>query len=346
MDNKLFDATVDLKLRQFYILAYGGSIASILGFVTNIFIYGFTGPTFFYGFCTLVVTLLGVIGCSTRNYRRIAHILLCMFAFVEFPTLYYIYGGGTIVYMVASISAIAIFVTEKWSMLLAGVALVWDIVVVWIASVYPSHLEKISRMDAISTTICSLVIVAVSIYMMTMMMLHQQRNQEQELRRLNRQLKQEANLDPLTGLYNRRYMDSYLKRIEEENRHAHIAMLDLDLFKKVNDDYGHTFGDRVLLKFSRLLQEKIGEKGAAIRFGGEEFVLILPETTREQVEKLLTQLRREYMEFLKQEVGVTFTFSCGIHYCQTMEEYQGFYKCIDEKLYRAKKEGRDRFVFE
>lgn len=47
MDNKLFDATVDLKLRQFYILAYGGSIASILGFVTNIFIYGFTGPTFF-----------------------------------------------------------------------------------------------------------------------------------------------------------------------------------------------------------------------------------------------------------------------------------------------------------
>jgi len=116
MDNKLFDATVDLKLRQFYILAYGGSIASILGFVTNIFIYGFTGPTFFYGFCTLVVTLLGVIGCSTRNYRRIAHILLCMFAFVEFPALYYIYGGGTIVYMVASISAIAIFVTEKWSM--------------------------------------------------------------------------------------------------------------------------------------------------------------------------------------------------------------------------------------
>ncbi|HKL87177.1 MAG TPA: diguanylate cyclase, partial [Treponemataceae bacterium] len=100
-----------------------------------------------------------------------------------------------------------------------------------------------------------------------------------------RQTERQAMVDSLTGIFNRRYMDIILKK--EINRSARykkdfsIVLLDIDNFKIVNDTRGHPFGDKVLRKLSNLLRESLREEDVLCRYGGEEFLVILPETNRD-----------------------------------------------------------------
>lgn len=158
-------------------------------------------------------------------------------------------------------------------------------------------------------------------------------------------------LDGLTGLYNRRQFEISLEQeYNRTRRHPSdfsLAILDIDFFKKVNDNFGHQYGDYVLKTVSDLLKQSFRKTDLLYRYGGEELVIIMPETNIEGALVPVQRLRRmvEEYEFDYNGVKTNVTVSIGL----TMN-YQSFnstaeiLKSADDALYRAKEEGRNRVI--
>ncbi len=158
--------------------------------------------------------------------------------------------------------------------------------------------------------------------------------------------------DPLTGLFNRRYMEEILEREvrwgERKLRPVGVIMLDLDHFKQVNDTYGHDAGDAVLREVGALLQSKVRAVDVACRYGGEEFVLILPEASLENTQRRAEQLResakRHHISHEGTPIG-TVTLSLGAAvFPDHGTTAEAVLRAADAALYRAKVAGRDRVV--
>ena len=160
-----------------------------------------------------------------------------------------------------------------------------------------------------------------------------------------------ATYDELTGLYNRRIIHQMAakeaKRSLRNGSSLCIAMLDADHFKRFNDQYGHAAGDEVLRMLSRCLQGTLRESEYVGRYGGEEFLIVLPETTRERASAPLQRLRQTIAEAPIEGLprGVRVTVSIGVTEHRRGEDIQATVKRADTALYQAKHEGRDRIVW-
>jgi len=158
--------------------------------------------------------------------------------------------------------------------------------------------------------------------------------------------------DPLTSLFNRRYMEDALMRelvmAERKKRTLGIIMLDLDHFKCFNDLHGHDAGDTMLREFGRFLFNNIREYDIACRYGGEEFICILPETTLEKALERAEEIRSNLKYFKVEHLGCpleTVTISAGVAiYPLHGTTAATIVKAADEALYLAKEQGRNRIV--
>tara|TARA_R110000751_G_scaffold146094_7_gene249907 strand:+ start:142371 stop:143738 length:1368 start_codon:yes stop_codon:yes gene_type:complete len=158
--------------------------------------------------------------------------------------------------------------------------------------------------------------------------------------------------DPLTGLYNRRYLDSHMQLLIERSvtrsRPLSVLAIDLDRFKLVNDAYGHDAGDRVLREFSQRMRLAIRGIDLACRHGGEEFIIVLPDTDGETAESIAERLRCGIAEtpFEIDDNGnsIGVTASIGIATLAADESTAGLLKRADTALYEAKAQGRNRVV--
>ena len=164
-----------------------------------------------------------------------------------------------------------------------------------LAYYHPVDVEQVTAESELNSTVCALMIVLFSVFTITILLNVQQKKQAEELTSLSRQLEQAADHDALTGLYNRRYLNRYLERLAQKGKKdVYAALIDLDFFKKVNDEYGHAFGDEVLIEFARILERNLIADGIAVRFGGEEFMLILPDVTEEEIRHMLAKMSADY----------------------------------------------------
>ena len=171
-----------------------------------------------------------------------------------------------------------------------------------------------------------------------------------ERARLFREVHHLAVTDPLTGLYNRRFfLETALKEMERSRRYQRpisIAMLDIDFFKLINDTYGHLAGDLALIEVARICQEAIRKIDLVGRFGGEEIVILLPETSPEQALNAIERLRQqvEKLEVVTPRGTVRITTSAGVASLGATEDlaFFEFLDRADQALYRAKSEGRNR----
>lgn len=168
-----------------------------------------------------------------------------------------------------------------------------------------------------------------------------------ELEEKNKLLNTLAKTDELTGLYNRHYL---VERIEDEmNRADHynepitIAIFDIDHFKKVNDTWGHPVGDKVLREMATLVSNNIRSSDIFIRFGGEEFVIIMLNTNLQEAYKLSERIRTTIEKHKFSTVG-NLTVSFGVAEKLRFEEFYHWYNRVDEALYEAKEGGRNRTV--
>jgi len=156
--------------------------------------------------------------------------------------------------------------------------------------------------------------------------------------------------DPLTGLHNRRHADHELPRLlAAADRYEHplaMAMADLDHFKNVNDDFSYNVGDEVLRRFSAILAREARAADVVTRYGGEEFLVAMPQTALEQALVLCERIRSEVQAYPWHEVapGLNVTVSIGVSDSSRSGGLVGLSADADSALHRAKREGRNRVV--
>lgn len=172
-----------------------------------------------------------------------------------------------------------------------------------------------------------------------------------DIQDLQAKLQEQATRDPLTGLYNRRFLDTIvdreIARCHRDNQYMVVMMIDVDHFKHVNDTYGHPGGDEVLKALSGLLLEKARATDVPCRYGGEEFLLLLPGMTADIAMVRANQWRAGFAEkvTLFGEASIQATMSIGVAvYPAHGETLQALTRCADLALYRAKADGRNQVV--
>lgn len=168
-----------------------------------------------------------------------------------------------------------------------------------------------------------------------------------ELKTTREKLDYNINHDMLTGLYNRRFFEGIMKRSKEEKETSYsVAMLDVDDFKKINDTYGHETGDKVLAAVSKCIESCLPQNGVAVRWGGEEFVLYLPQMDNAHALELLNNFRAKLAEqvvyYKNSKVSITATI--GLSTGENIADYEEYIRQADEKLYWGKKHGKNQVV--
>ncbi len=169
--------------------------------------------------------------------------------------------------------------------------------------------------------------------------------------RLREQLRIEAIHDPLTGLYNRRYMEDSLKReayrAKRHNGHIGIIMLDIDHFKLFNDLHGHKVGDMVLRELGAFMKTHVRGEDIACRYGGEEFLLILPNATLEIARQRAEELRLNVKQLPFSSDGKSFEINVSLGVAVLPDHSFDILEVVhksDIALYQAKNQGRDRVI--
>ncbi len=173
-------------------------------------------------------------------------------------------------------------------------------------------------------------------------------NRTKELLVLNEKLEGMAHIDALTGAYNRRYFYEISKKIvsyaKREKRPLSLAMLDIDKFKDINDNFGHDVGDQILKIFVSKIQNNIRESDVFVRYGGEEFIVLLPNTDTEQA-LVISEKLREIIESYDVIDNIHFTVSIGVSsFINSTDNLENLIKRADEALYKAKNSGRNQVV--
>ena len=169
-----------------------------------------------------------------------------------------------------------------------------------------------------------------------------------ELKEKSNLLEYQATHDQLTGLFNRQKFDEvFVKEIKRDKRYDNalsLIIFDIDNFKKFNDDYGHNVGDEVLKVISEIVLQSVREHDTVVRWGGEEFLVLLPQTELEGAKKVAEKIRRAIEKYHDEEIPAKITASFGVTKLEKDDDETSVIKKADEALYIAKKEGKNLVI--
>ncbi|MDD5471955.1 MAG: GGDEF domain-containing protein [Sideroxydans sp.] len=162
------------------------------------------------------------------------------------------------------------------------------------------------------------------------------------------QYEHQATVDALTGVHNRRWMSDAFPRVLHRcalnKQHSAVMVLDIDHFKNVNDSYGHLVGDAALKSLAYIMQHNLRPHDLLVRYGGEEFAILLPDTGLEEARSIAERLRQMVAanELVSNGVAFKITVSSGIASIDDEDDLESSFAQADEALYRAKESGRNR----
>ncbi|MEA1983401.1 MAG: diguanylate cyclase [Campylobacterota bacterium] len=164
-----------------------------------------------------------------------------------------------------------------------------------------------------------------------------------------------ATTDFLTNLYNRNHFYQIIEHIQakskRDSRYYGIIMMDIDFFKQINDNYGHKFGDTVLKSVAQIIKESSRDADMVHRWGGEEFIVLVPDTSIEELARFAQRIRKnvekEKMTSDNSIVSINITISCGVAIANdtNIDNVENVINLADERLYKAKESGRNQVVY-
>lgn len=167
---------------------------------------------------------------------------------------------------------------------------------------------------------------------------------------LNEELKTASRVDGLTGLYNRRYwqerFDEMHKLCMRREKPSTALMLDIDHFKRINDTYGHQAGDKVIKMLAALIKRCVRETDLAGRYGGEEFAIILNDSSVEDAKIVAERIRQLAQRLVVEHEGESISFTVSLGLAQFSPDFKGamaWLECADQALYEAKENGRNQY---
>jgi len=175
--------------------------------------------------------------------------------------------------------------------------------------------------------------------------LEQTSNEVNQLKNKLEESRKEAAMDALTGLLNRRGCEQKLKELDIADEHSSLV-IDIDHFKSINDTYGHAVGDNVIQHIAKVIKSNVSDKDIAVRFGGEEFMVVLANKTITEAKKAAEKIRLAISQLkLLQRKSNTFlpaiTVSVGITQAQNDSDWKSIFDRADRALYQAKNNGRN-----
>ncbi len=164
------------------------------------------------------------------------------------------------------------------------------------------------------------------------------------------ELQKQSNIDPLTKLYNRKALEidgrELLKYSDERDLNIAALMIDADDFKRINDQFGHVAGDKVLILLAKLFKSSIREYDRAYRYGGEEFLILFNRANKEEAakvaERILKAVRNNKLIYKNQVIRITLSMGLTAH--QKGDTLESLIERADAAVYQAKQEGKDRLV--
>ena len=256
-------------------------------------------------------------------------------------------GGhfGTLTFVIGMVAVIFFMLPYSnrkkhiYQLIGAALAVAISLISVFNYSLYPELMDLVLHHSSF-VKVLNLIITLFSLFYLTNLYLV-------ELRTTREKLDYNSNHDMLTGLYNRRFFEGIMKRSKEEKETSFsVAMLDVDDFKKINDTYGHETGDRVLATVSKCIEASLPENAVAVRWGGEEFVLYLPQIDETQALEVLNNFRAKLAEqaIYHKGIRVTITVTIGLCTGESIANYEEYLRQADEKLYWGKKHGKNQIV--
>lgn len=151
--------------------------------------------------------------------------------------------------------------------------------------------------------------------------------------------------DPLTKLLNRRGFNAHASVYTKLDSYS-IIMLDIDHFNKINDDFSHLHGDKVLVSLARIVKKYSRNEDLTVRFGGEEFIIFLPNTDKNDAKNIAERIRAEVQKqkLVINDTNITYTISCGIAANENSLSMKQTLEAADKAMYQAKSQGRNRSV--
>jgi diguanylate cyclase (GGDEF)-like protein len=236
-------------------------------------------------------------------------------------------------------------------------ALTWGLATCGLAFVFlvtdlPIGLPVATRLQRAASMLCFVVVIGqcafLGLFGATLRKILYRRSLE--LKAAYQRIEELAELDELTGSYNRRcimrLLDAEIAKSRKTSSPCAIALIDLDWFKRINDSYGHPVGDEVLRTFAITIFANIRPADCFGRYGGEEFLLLLPDTEGETATRMVERLRRiiAELDWSAFSPGMRVTISAGVVALRELDTSDTFLARADSALYSAKAQGRNRIA--
>jgi len=339
------DVSLERKISNIFIMAV--IIATTLALFVNILV-GHPLWIIFPSIATLLICAAALIKRKGDNRISIV-VALCFVSYIYVPFMYITMGmlySTQAMFFVASLFVIALILRDKHRIIALTILIIEYTILLFIGAYYPQYEYDSPLSKGLDFSI-SFVIIAVIVFLVTFVVKFAYEEERQEVHSLNKELEAMALIDTLTGCHNRRYLklngESIIKEHKKNQTSLAALMVDLDHFKKINDTYGHSVGDEILRLAANTLRASVRLNDIMVRYGGEEFIVILPACDRENG-LLIAERIRASMANSRHRVDISFTVSVGVAILDDNDTLDSLVDRADTKLYEAKNGGRNLVV--
>ncbi len=296
------------------------------------------------------LVMLSIWGFRTRNINLFAIISIGICGLIFFPLMFFANDGmqgGMPFYFALTVVCISLAIRGKVKLIFFLICIVENTSLFFIYRFYPQLFIRFSDSEAFIDRLCSMLISFGVLFFFSYIVSRQNYHDRIKIQQLSLLYERQANTDELTGLYNRRYFNSFLKLAIltlGDTGKLHLAMFDIDDFKYVNDKYGHPFGDTVLKQFALILDDTRPSGVTACRYGGEEFLLLIPKKNKEEALALVEEVLENTRDQIRLKDDRFVTVSAGFMTCTEEMTYDVLLQEVDKKLYMAKQLGKNRVI--
>lgn len=360
-----FGDDVPIKQKFFNIVGIGAPCFSFLATIANLISGVTAGANSNLGIwaciiCTITCLALYPLSKFIKNIDVIIGIVAFGMNFLIMPFLYIALGGiksSMVLYFVVAIVFSVLMLNDAIKgFLLVFFAFLWYGALLWAeATNWHGFADLIKSLvvyhgNEYLDTFLDLIVCALCIAVLVKILAKNFEAQQSRSDRLLAQMEELSVKDPLTGAYNRRflirYLESSITSCRTGGRNIAIVMFDIDKFKRINDDYGHLVGDEVIKAVADILNRSCRDYDIVSRYGGEEFILVLPGATEETAILRANQIREKFSAMkISPEIDRPVTISGGVAELSiSMKTTEDFIKAADDNLYIAKETGRNKIV--
>ena len=293
---------------------------------------------------------LSIWGLKTKKIRLFSFLSISVMTLIIFPLMFFANAGlhgGMPYYFLVGIVCTALALKGKPRIILFIITIIEYIILFFLYRYFPEGFLSMTHEEAFVDQLSSLLITSGILFTFSYAVSSQNYHDRHTIQQLSMLYERQANTDELTGLYNRRYFNNFLKLAIltlGDTGSLHIAMFDIDDFKFVNDKYGHPFGDVILRKFANLLKTTEKNGTTVCRYGGEEFLLLIPKKDKNEALAIVEEILEETRTTIEIKDNRFITVSAGFMTCTEEMTYDLLLQEVDKKLYTAKSSGKNRVI--